>query len=51
MIANKMMRKRIPGWKKPSNMTWHHHQDTRTMQLIPTDIHNAVRHSGGASRL
>lgn len=51
IIADRAMRKKIPGWRRPPNMTWHHHQDKKTMQLIPTDIHNAVRHSGGASRL
>ncbi len=33
----------------PEGFTWHHHQDRTTMQLIPTDIHYAVRHSGGVS--
>jgi hypothetical protein len=31
------------------NHTWHHHQDRITMELIPRDIHNAIRHSGGVS--
>lgn len=50
-IANEIMRKRIPSWEQPRDMTWHHHQDGRTLQLIPRDLHEAVRHSGGASRL
>jgi len=29
--------------------TWHHHQNGTTMLLVPTPIHNAARHSGGAS--
>ncbi|CAM2064450.1 HNH endonuclease [Sulfidibacter corallicola] len=29
--------------------TWHHHQDGTTMQLIPSDLHNNMPHSGGAS--
>jgi hypothetical protein len=33
----------------PDGYTWHHHQDTQTMQLIPTDLHNAVRHAGGVA--
>lgn len=32
---------------EPSGYTWHHHQDRTTMQLVPTDIHDAFRHSGG----
>jgi hypothetical protein len=33
----------------PLESTWHHHQDTRTMLLVPTDLHDAVRHAGGVS--
>jgi hypothetical protein len=29
--------------------TWHHHQDGVTMQLVPTDLHQAARHTGGAA--
>jgi len=35
----------------PRGFTWHHHQDTRTMQLIPTDMHEAIRHAGGVAIL
>jgi hypothetical protein len=31
----------IPG------LTWHHHQDTGRMQLIPRDIHSDTGHIGG----
>lgn len=33
----------------PLNYTWHHHEDVGIMQLIPTAIHDAVRHSGGVA--
>ncbi|GIM95620.1 HNH endonuclease [Paractinoplanes toevensis] len=33
----------------PEGYTWHHTQDTRTMQLIPTDLHDAIRHAGGVA--
>lgn len=33
----------------PDGYTWHHHQDGHTMQLVPTDIHDAVRHAGGVA--
>ncbi|WP_369012136.1 HNH endonuclease [Erwinia pyrifoliae] len=33
--------------KKPDDYTWHHHQDSGYMQLIPTDIHAAIKHTGG----
>jgi hypothetical protein len=32
---------------EPRGNTWHHHQDRRTMLLVPTKIHDAFRHSGG----
>jgi hypothetical protein len=35
----------------PTGYTWHHHQDTRTMQLVPYDLHYVVKHTGGASKL
>lgn len=33
----------------PEGFTWHHHQDGETMQLIPSELHNNVPHTGGAS--
>ncbi len=41
--------KRVGLGGTPKGYTWHHHQDTQTMMLIPKDIHNAVRHTGGAA--
>lgn len=35
--------------EKPEGYTWHHHENGRTMQLIPTDLHDAVRHTGGCA--
>lgn len=34
-------------FRKERNLVWHHHEDTGRMQLIPRDLHNAVRHTGG----
>ncbi|WP_210766941.1 HNH endonuclease [Cerasibacillus terrae] len=43
--ANKAM-----GLKStPSGYTWHHVEDGRTLMLVPTDLHQAVRHTGGAA--
>lgn len=36
-----------PSNPRPVNDTWHHHENTGYMQLISTDIHNAVKHTGG----
>jgi len=33
----------------PDTHTWHHHQDGHTMQLVPTDLHDAIRHAGGVA--
>jgi hypothetical protein len=43
---------KIAGYKKrPEGYTWHHHQDGETMQLVPQDLHGAVRHTGGVSTI
>lgn len=44
-MANKIM-----GYERtPVGYTWHHSEDMRTLQLVPTDLHRGIRHSGGAS--
>lgn len=35
----------------PDGFTWHHHEDGVTMELVPTDLHSAVGHTGGAAIL
>ncbi|MCI0417433.1 HNH endonuclease [bacterium] len=35
----------------PQGYTWHHVEDTMTMQLVPTDLHAAVKHTGGVAVL
>ena len=35
----------------PRGYTWHHVEDGITMMLIPSDLHRAVRHTGGAALL
>ena len=37
------------SYETPPGYTWHHVEDGRTMILIPTDLHEAYRHSGGAT--
>ncbi|WP_410679362.1 HNH endonuclease [Avibacterium paragallinarum] len=37
------------GEKKIPGFTWHHHQDTGRMQLIPERIHQETGHIGGRS--
>jgi len=35
--------------KTPAGFTWHHVEDGRTLLLVPSDLHKAVRHTGGAA--
>lgn len=41
---------KVSGFKRtPDGFTWHHHQESGLMQLIPSDLHNTVRHTGGVA--
>jgi len=33
----------------PRGYTWHHNEDMETMSLVPSDLHDAVEHSGGTA--
>jgi hypothetical protein len=33
--------------REANGWTWHHHQDGKTLQLVPTDLHKFVKHTGG----
>jgi hypothetical protein len=35
----------------PEGWTWHHVEDGRTLELIPSDLHGYVRHTGGAAAI
>lgn len=35
----------------PDGYVWHHVEDGQTMQLVPRDLHNAVKHTGGAATI
>ena len=50
-LIEKIAKQKNPTWKKQKGYTWHHHQDAKTMQYVPTDLHSSIPHSGGASRL
>ncbi len=36
-------------YRLTNGLTWHHNQDLGIMQLVPTDVHGAVSHSGGVN--
>lgn len=53
-LADQAMQAQVPGWTRPPNHTWHHHQDGVTMQLIPSNVHATGQgagspHMGGAA--
>lgn len=37
----------VKQWRKDNNYTWHEHQDCKTMQLVPCEVHNNIPHDGG----
>lgn len=38
------------GYKKtPAGYVWHHLEDGKTMMLVPEDLHDAVKHTGGVA--
>ncbi|MBL9178092.1 MAG: HNH endonuclease [Verrucomicrobiaceae bacterium] len=37
------------AWRKERGLTWHHHQDGETMQLIPSEVNGNTPHIGGAA--
>ena len=37
--------------RTPAGYTWHHVEDGRTMELVPSDLHGQVRHTGGVAAL
>lgn len=51
-LADQAMRERLgdPRWARPSDYTWHHHEDIGRMILVPKSIHQSVAHTGGIPR-
>jgi hypothetical protein len=41
----------IPGKDPPDGFTWHHVEDGRTMELVPSDLHENVQHTGGRAAM
>ena len=35
----------------PEYMTWHHVEDGKTMELLPSKLHKAVPHTGGTAKI
>jgi hypothetical protein len=41
----------VKNWRKKEGLTWHHHEDMTTMQLIHQDLNDFVAHFGGRSMM
>jgi hypothetical protein len=39
----------IKQYRKDNSLTWHECEDTKTLQLVPSEIHNNIPHTGGIS--
>lgn len=39
----------VRDWRRENQYSWHECCDTSTMQLVPRDIHETCRHSGGVA--
>lgn len=37
----------VAQWRKEHRYTWHEKGDMKTMQKVPSDLHNNIPHSGG----
>lgn len=41
----------VKKWRKENNYTWHECKDKKTMQKVPSEIHNNISHSGGIAEI
>lgn len=39
----------VSKWRKENGYTWHECKDMKTMQKVPSQVHNNISHSGGIS--
>lgn len=39
----------VAKWRKENGYTWHECKDMKTIQKVPSEVHNNVPHSGGIS--
>ena len=39
----------VAKWRKDNGYTWHECKDMKTMQKVPSEVHNNITHSGGIS--
>ncbi|WP_442865934.1 HNH endonuclease signature motif containing protein [Aeromonas sp. QDB02] len=39
----------VAKWRKENGYTWHECKDMKTMQKVPSEVHNNIPHSSGIS--
>lgn len=39
----------VKTWRKENGYTWHECKDMKTMQKVPSEVHNNISHRGGVS--
>jgi len=40
----------VEDWMKENGYTWHERSDCKTMDKVPSKVHNCISHSGGISK-
>lgn len=48
--ANNMTPQEAKQYRKEHRLTWHERSDMKTMDLVPREIHDAIKHSGGIAK-
>lgn len=41
----------VAKWREENGYTWHECKDMKTMQKVPSEVHNNISHSGGISKV
>lgn len=41
----------VAKWREENRYTWHECKDMKTMQKVPSEVHNNISHSGGISEV
>ena len=49
MFAYEFSPEDVAKWRKENGYTWHECKDMKTMQKVPSEVHNNIPHSGGIS--
>ena len=42
--------KDVEAWRKENRYSWHERRDCETLELVPSEVHGNISHSGGVSK-